>query len=280
MYDYRSVRIDIKECNVDITDLLAAFLADEGFETFEPDERGLTGYIRDDRYNKEVVEAILREFPMPVDYKLESKVIKGEDWNREWELNYFKPIVIDGKCVIHSSFHQDVPEAVIDIVIDPKMAFGTGHHFTTSNMIRLLLDEPMQGKTVIDIGTGTGILAILCKKKGCAKATGVEIDEFAYQNACENGVLNNEKIEWICGDAESIDNLEPVDYILANINLNVILNDMGKYKSKLKPDGSMMLSGFYEKDLPSVMEKASAIGLRLEKTITENNWVAIKLSPM
>ena len=166
MYDYIALRVDAKPCDEHITDLLAAFLADVEFETFEPDENGLTAYVRKDRFDLSAVEEILRDFPIETELKTKISEIEGEDWNKEWEQNYFKPINIDGRVVIRSSFHEEYPEAPLEIVIDPKMAFGTGHHATTAGMSRMLLDADLKGKSVIDMGTGTGILSILAKKLG------------------------------------------------------------------------------------------------------------------
>ena len=161
MTDYQQIRLDITPCDENITDLFAAFLADYGYESFVPDETGLTAYINATLFNQEDVESVIADFPMEVEVKLTVDFIEGKDWNEEWEKNYFQPIVIADQCVIHSTFHKDVPEAKYDIVIDPKMAFGTGHHSTTSLILRTLLETDMKGKSVIDMGTGTGILAIL-----------------------------------------------------------------------------------------------------------------------
>ena len=159
MTDYRELRIDIAPCCEAATDLMAAYLADCGYESFVPDAEGLTAYIVADEYNPEAVEEVIAGFPMEVECTFSDTLVEGEDWNSEWEKNYFKPIVVGGKCVVHSSFHRDVPQAEYDIVIDPKMAFGTGHHATTSLIIEYLLGEPLEGKSVIDMGTGTGILS-------------------------------------------------------------------------------------------------------------------------
>ena len=277
MYNYIALRLDVEPCNEDITDLLAAFLADEEFETFEPDSTGLTAYVRSDKYKRDRVEEIIQNFPIPADIKLFEEEIEGEDWNREWEQNYFQPILIDEKVVVRSSFHKDYPQTPIEILIDPKMAFGTGHHSTTAGMSRLLLKEDLQGKSVIDMGTGTGILAILAKKLGASAAVGIDIDEFAIENAMENGELNSEKIEWIVGDDKKLESLEPADIFLANINLNVITSNLKKYEEKLKLGGSIFLSGFLETDIDAIMNEAKLLGLELEKTTEEKGWVAMKM---
>ena len=190
--------------------------------------------------------------------------------------HYFQPIVVDDKCVVHSSFHKDVPSAEYDIVIDPKMAFGTGHHSTTSNMMRHILSSDMEGKSVIDMGTGTGILAILCKMKGADNVTGIEIDPFAWENAVENAALNNVKVNMLCGDAGLLAGLDQADYFLANINRNVITSDIESYASCLKQGGIMLLSGFYRSDIPIVEKAANEYGLFLESEKEDNDWVALR----
>lgn len=280
MYDYLALRIDCSPCSETVTDLVADSLAEVGFESFEPDELGVTSYIRQDLYDENKVKEVLEDFPLETDFCFSVKLIKGEDWNREWEQNYFQPINIDDECVVRSSFHKNAPKAPIEILIDPKMAFGTGHHSTTAGMIRLLLKENLEGKSIIDMGTGTGILAILCKKSGSSTTTAIEIDHFALENAKENGVLNEVKIDWIEGNADSLDKIDPSDYFLANINLNVILSDFDSYISKLKSGGKILLSGFYQNDIQFLQEKFLKYNLKEEEKCVDKDWVAIKLRKM
>lgn len=275
MYDYIALRIEAQPCDETITDLLAAFLADVEFETFEPDEKGLTAYVRKDKYDKKAVEEIIKDFPMNTFLSMTETEIEGEDWNKEWEQNYFQPINIDDKLVIRSSFHEAYPNVPMEIIIDPKMAFGTGHHATTAGMSRMLLEEPLSGKSVIDMGTGTGILAILAKKLGAGDTVGIDIDEFAIENARENGSLNKEDIEWRVGDDKVLTDLAPSDIFLANINLNVITDNLEKYVSRLKPGGKIFLSGFLLTDRSGIMDKANENGLRLLKESEENNWLTM-----
>lgn len=279
MNDYYRVRIDVAECTKDITDLAAAYLADAGFESFEPDSTGLTAYIkREAGDGVKIAEESLSDFPMESDFKITGEVIEGEDWNEEWEKNYFKPILIEGRCVIHSTFHREVPEAEYDIVIDPKMAFGTGHHDTTSQMVKHILDLSLQGKSVIDMGTGTGILGILAAMRGAERVIGIEIDEAAYENAKENVTLNGVKMELIHGDATALSGLEPADYLFANINRNIILGDIDRYAGRLKSGGEMLLSGFYDTDIAMIAEAASRYDLREEtRLVSDARWVALRL---
>ncbi|MCH5226271.1 MAG: 50S ribosomal protein L11 methyltransferase [Muribaculaceae bacterium] len=275
MYDYISLRIEATPCNETVTDLLAAFLADVEFETFEPNDNGLTAYVRKDRYDEEAVKEILENFPMDVALSMKSEEIEGEDWNKEWEQNYFRPILIDDKVVIRSSFHNEFPEAPLQIIIDPKMAFGTGHHATTAGMSRMLLEEDLSGKSVIDMGTGTGILSILAKKLGAGKTVGIDIDEFAIENARENGQLNDVEVEWLVGDDKALSELEGADIFLANINLNVITSNLEKYVSKVRQGGRIYLSGFLTTDREAIMNEAQRLGLTLLKESSENNWLTM-----
>lgn len=277
MTDYQQIRLDITPCDENITDLFAAFLADCGYESFVPDETGLTAYVNSTLFNKEDVESIIADFPMEVDAKLTVDFIEGKDWNEEWEKNYFQPIVIADQCVIHSTFHKDVPNAKYDIVIDPKMAFGTGHHSTTSLILQTLLETDMKGKSVIDMGTGTGILAILSAMLGAEKVTGIEIDPGAYENALEHVELNNVNVDVLLGDASRLNELQPADIFIANINRNIILADISSYRKNLKPGGIMLLSGFYESDIAMIERAANALGLEVVSYKEDKDWVAVKL---
>ncbi len=278
MNDYNSVRINVSPCSEDITDLAAAFLADAGFESFEPDDSGLTAYIRATPDAIAIAEVALQDFPFDVKFEVSSEYIVGEDWNAEWEKNYFKPIVIGNQCVVHSTFHKDVPEAKFDIVIDPKMAFGTGHHDTTSQMMQLILKLDLDGKSVIDMGTGTGILAILAKMRGAADVYGIEIDEPAYLNAIEHTRLNNVDINIIHGDASALTPLNEADILFANINRNIITEDIDRYASRLKSGGEMLLSGFYESDVEIIEKAAAPFGLKeTERLVSPAGWTALRL---
>ncbi len=279
MNDYYRIRIDVADATEDKTDLAAAYLADAGFESFEPDGRGLTAYIkREAGDGVKIAEEALTDFPMEADFKISGEVIEGEDWNEEWEKNYFKPILIEGRCVIHSTFHREIPDAEYDIVIDPKMAFGTGHHDTTSQMVKHILELDLKGKSVIDMGTGTGILGILAAMCGAERVIGIEIDEAAYENAKENVMLNGVKMELIHGDATALSGLEPAEYLFANINRNIILGDIDRYASRLKTGGEMLLSGFYDTDIAMIADAASRYGLREEtRLVSDSRWVALRL---
>ncbi|MDE7347799.1 MAG: 50S ribosomal protein L11 methyltransferase [Muribaculaceae bacterium] len=277
--NYYKVRFECSPCSEDITDLLAAFLADLGFESFEPDSTGLAAYVQASDYSEEAIREMVADFPMETSISFTSEFVVSKNWNEEWEKHYFKPIVIAGECVVHSSFHKDVPEATYDILIDPKMAFGTGHHATTSQMMRYILDiDDIEGRSVIDMGTGTGILAILCKMRGAGRVNGIEIDPGAFENAVENAALNSQAIDFICGDASALSDLPEADIFLANINRNVITADIKRYAEKIKNGGTLLLSGFYTADIPIVMEAAEPLGFSLSNASEEgDHWAAIRL---
>ena len=278
MNDYIEVRFDVEPCDATSTDVLAAMLCDVEFESFVPDESGLTAYVKRELYNEASIADIVTSFPLPAQIKWRAEVIEGQDWNSEWEKNYFQPIVVGDKCVIHSSFHTDIPEVEYDIVIDPKMAFGTGHHATTSLIIRQLLEMSLDGLSVMDMGTGTGILAILSAMRGAGKVSAIEIDEFAYVNAVDNVKINGEpQINVMLGDASLLANEEPVDVFIANINRNIITADIAEYAKTLKTGGIMLLSGFYEEDVEVIMSQARLHSLDYQSHTVQDRWTCLRL---
>lgn len=278
MNDYTEVRIDMSPCNETMTDVMAALLCEHGYESFVPDECGMTAYIKLEDFDKKVLDEVTAELPFDTSVTVKCETVEGRDWNQEWEKNYFKPITVDGKCVIHSSFHPDIPSMPYDIVIDPKMAFGTGHHQTTTLIIRRLLELPLEGRSVIDMGTGTGILAILAAMRGAGPVTAIEIDEFAHVNAVENVSLNHHpEINVVLGDASALAGVEPVDLFLANINRNIIVGDLQVYASRLKEGGTMLLSGFYEDDIAIVLDEARKHGLEYVGHTVLERWSCLEL---
>lgn len=278
MNDYTEVRLSLDPCSETFTDILAAMLADEGYESFVPDADGLTAYIRKSDFSSSTLDRIIRDFPLETTITATETTVEGRDWNAEWEKHYFKPIVIDDLCAIHSSFHTDVPECRYDIVIDPKMAFGTGHHATTTLILRRLLSMDINGKKVVDMGTGTGILAILADMRGAARIDAIEIDEFACENARENLRLNHaDRVELHLGDATTLAAIRDVDIFLANINRNIITSDLAAYADTLSPGASVILSGFYEEDIPVIMNVAEALGLRYADHSVLDRWASLHL---
>lgn len=278
MNDYYALRLDVEPCSADATDLLAYLLGEAGYESFVPDDKGLTAYVPAALYSDEAVRTALEEFCFDATVTASAELVEGRDWNAEWERNYFRPIVVGKRCVVHSSFHTDVPKAEYDIVIDPKMAFGTGHHATTSLILTRLLDMDLQGRSFIDVGTGTGILAILAAMRGAVPVAGIEIDRFAWENACDNVRLNGHpEIAVLCGDASLLQALAPADVVVANINRNVILGDIRAYAAAMRPGATLLLSGFYEADCAMVEEAAVAAGLTAAGRTVRDNWVCVEL---
>lgn len=279
MNDYTEVRIEFSPCSETITDTAAALLADAGFESFVPDEKGVTAYIPKSCYNPALRDCLEALPWTDISVSWSATEIEGQDWNHEWEKNYFKPIIVGDRCVIHSSFHTDIPVCEYDIVIDPKMAFGTGHHSTTSLILNRLLQMDMTGKKVIDMGTGTGILSILAAMRGASEVTGVEIDEPAWENAVDNCRLNGvENIVMIHGDASSLAAIPyKADVFLANINRNVITHDIASYCASMAVGATMLLSGFYEQDVKIVRDAAEATGLSYIGYTTMNDWACVEL---
>lgn len=281
MNDYTEARLDFTPCTEVMTDVMAAMLADAGYESFVPDETGITAYVRQELFDDKALSAIVGNFPLETRIDVSVKVVEGRDWNAEWEKNYFRPIVAGGgRCVIHSSFHTDYPEAEYDITIDPKMAFGTGHHATTSLIIDRLLEMPLEDRCVMDMGTGTAILAILAAMRH-ARVMAVEIDPFAHANALENVKLNGHpEIGITLGDASALDGISGVDLFLANINRNVITADLPRYAATLADGADVILSGFYVDDIPVVTEAAAAVGLVAVDHTERDRWASLHLKKM
>jgi ribosomal protein L11 methyltransferase len=256
-------------------DVLAALLAEIGFESFAESEKGLNAYISEKNYSEKAISDLLTDLPL-IDAELEYFInyIETQDWNEEWEKNFFQPIIIDNKCVIHSSFHKDIPTLPYDIVIDPKMAFGTGHHETTSLMVSYLLQTDVSNKSFLDMGCGTAVLAILAKMRDSARTLAIDNDEWAYQNSLENVQLNRtEDIEVLLGDAGLLGK-EKFDIIFANINRNILLADIHIYASCMKPGSELYMSGFYSEDLDVIRKECEKNSLQFIDNKVKNNWTA------
>ena len=278
MNDYTKIEFKVTPNEEVATDVLAALLAEVGFESFVPNEEGLEAYVPHNLYDESNITAVVENFPLEgytITYN--SEFIEGEDWNAEWEKNYFQPIVLGEECVIHSTFHTDVPKARYDILIDPKMAFGTGYHQTTCHMLRAILASDMNGKSVLDMGCGTALLAILARKHGATDVVAIDIDEFAYENAKENVVLNNTPdIEVRIGGADAIKENDCFDYVIANINRNILLADMVNYVRCMHPGSQIFISGFYTEDMEVLKEEAARHGLRYIGYAEDNRWAMMR----
>lgn len=278
MNDYTKVKFTVTPNEEIATDVLAALLADTGFESFVPEDDGLSAYVPQALYNADAVAGVVAGFPLP-GYEIShvSEFIEGEDWNAEWEKNYFQPIVLGEDCVIHSTFHKDVPKVRYDILIDPKMAFGTGYHQTTCHMLRAILNSDMQGKSVLDMGCGTALLAILARKHGATDVVAIDIDEFAYENAKENVVLNGTPdIEVRLGGAEAIKESDSFDFVIANINRNILLMDIVNYVRAMHAGSQLFISGFYTDDMDVLKEEAARHGLRYLDYAEDNRWAMMR----
>lgn len=261
-----------------INDILAAELGEIGFESFVAQDGQVAGYISDKLYNQTLLDETLAAFPLPgVSFQYAGKFIPGKDWNEEWEKNYFKPIRIGSDCIIRASFHEEEPGYTYNIVIDPKMAFGTGNHETTYLMINEILNIDLKGMEVLDMGCGTAILSILAHKRGAKQVTAIDIDEWAYKNALENIRLNHtENIRVVLGGAERIREYAPFDIIFANINRNILLKDFIHYIGSLKSGGAVFMSGFYQEDIPVIREECEKHGANITHVSEKNNWAVVK----
>lgn len=256
------------------TEILIAELGEVGFESFVENEEGVEAFIQKTEWNAQVLEDIYVLNSKEFEISYEMQEIEQTNWNIEWEKN-FNPIQVDGLVSIRAPFHEN-PNLKYDIVIEPKMSFGTGHHETTHMMVQHLLELDVAGKKVLDMGCGTGILAIFAEMKGAQPIDAIDIDNWCYQNSVENIERNNCKhISVFEGDASLLKN-KKYEVIIANINRNILLNDMHVYADCLNDKGVILLSGFYKEDIPVIDAEVSKYGLKLDKQIERNNWVALK----
>lgn len=277
---YLEFKFSTNPCNETVNDVLAAVLGEAGFESFAEWENGLMAYIPSATFDEDNLKSCLNEFPIEdVKISYTYSEMEDKDWNEEWEKNFFQPIVIGDRCVIHSTFHHDVPRAEYDIVINPQMAFGTGHHETTSLIIAELLDSPLENKSLLDMGCGTSILAILARMRGAKPCTAIDIDEWCVRNSIENIELNGvTDIAVSQGDASALEGKGPFDVVIANINRNILLNDMKRYVACMRPGSELYMSGFYVDDIPVIRQEAEKNGLRFVEYKEKNRWAATKFT--
>ena len=259
--------------NEALKDMFAELLGNIGFDSFMDADEGFTAYCTEPSFDKEGLDSILAMEQFADVQVVKQELIPDQDWNATWESSY-EPVVIDNTCRIRAPFHEADSSYKYDLCIEPKMSFGTAHHETTAQIIKLMLTEDFKGKDVLDMGSGTGVLAILAKKLGSAKTVAIDNDEWAYRNALDNVKLNDEnEILVELGDANSLNNRQ-FDIIIANINRNILLRDMHEYVKCLKRGGKIFFSGFYEADLQLIRKEAERLGLSYLNHIKKNEWTA------
>lgn len=256
------------------SDILLAELEDTAFESFEETENGLSAYVQESLLTDDILAevSILDNPEFTISYEVEK--IETVNWNEEWEKN-FSPIEVRENCYIRAPFHE-TKNAKYEIVIEPKMSFGTGHHQTTHMMLEHLLDSDLANKKTLDMGCGTAVLAILAEMKGAKQIDAIDIDNWCYLNSLENVERNNcSQIAVYEGDVSLLED-KKYDVIIANINRNILLNDMQAYAACLDKGGLLFLSGFYQEDIPVIDQSCVNNGLKLEKQLQKDNWVALK----
>lgn len=255
-------------------EILIAELGEVGFESFTENENGVTAYIQKGDWHETILDdaQIIQSDELNISYDIEE--IEQVNWNSEWE-KHFEPIQVDNLVSIRAPFHEN-PQLKYDIVIEPKMSFGTGHHETTHLMIQQLIAMDLKGKSVLDMGCGTGILAIFAEMKGATDLDAIDIDTWCYENSLENVERNNcNNIHVFEGDA-SLLGKKKYNVIIANINRNILLQDLAVYAKCMQTNGVLLLSGFYKEDIPFLEEEANKNALKLEKTLERNNWISLK----
>ena len=262
-------------------DLLCEIAGRAGFESFEDENNIVYGYIQKELFDKDLLDNNIQFIPLnniKISYILQD--IKNKNWNEAWEETGFEPIIIKNKCIIHDTIHAETPNLnnILDIIIDTKQAFGTGNHETTFMIANRLFDIDIYGKSILDCGCGTGILSIISSKLGAKQVTGYDIDEWSVENTKHNCTLNNEKnIKVLHGDADIISSLDSkYDIVLANINRNILLHDMPKFKLAMVPNATLILSGFYMQDADLLINKAKELNIKETRRDTKNNWCMLE----
>jgi ribosomal protein L11 methyltransferase len=275
---YIEVTFKTHPCTETVNDVVSALAGEIGFESFVECPEGVQAYIQQPLFDEEALRQMVAYFPLPnASVTYTAQEAEDKDWNEEWEKNFFQPIVIGDRCCIHSTFHHDTPRTEYEILINPQMAFGTGHHETTSSIIAELLEADLQGKSVLDMGCGTSILAILASMRGASRVTAIDIDDWCVNNSRDNIALNHrDNITVELGDARILAGREPFDVVIANINRNILLADMPAYAEVMHSGSTLFMSGFYVDDIPVIRQKAESLGFRFEHHREKNRWVAVK----
>ena len=259
--------------NENLKDMFMELLGEIGFDSFMDTDEGFEAYCQEPLLNEEELNDIMQMEQFANVKLIKKELIPDQDWNATWEASY-EPVIINEFCRIRAPFHNVEGSYKYDLIIEPKMSFGTAHHETTSQIIELMLKSDFSGLNLLDMGSGTGVLAILAKKLGSATTVAIDNDEWAYRNALDNIRLNDENdIIVELGDANSLNDRQ-FDIILANINRNILLRDMKEYVKSLVDGGKIFFSGFYEEDLILITKEAERLGLKYVNHVTKNNWTA------
>ncbi len=257
-------------CSSEFTDILIAEFSALGFDTFQENEAGFTT-SSEGAFDTGLLIELVNQYSESAQFSYSVKATEKQNWNKEWEKNY-DPIIINKTCVVKAPFHTDLPTYPIELIITPKMSFGTGHHETTHLMLAEMLTINFKDKKVMDAGTGTGVLAILAQKQGANSVFAFDIDDWCVKNTNENAEVNKVAIEVIKASIEELNLTNNYDIVLANINKNILLGQMEYYKTALNTGGILLLSGFYETDLGNIKMKAQEVGLAFQHYKVRNNW--------
>lgn len=268
------VQVDI-HCDPNFIEILIAELSDSyGYDSFWENEQGFIAYIEKSAFREAALNLLQSKYPdAAIHYAFES--MESKNWNEEWEKN-FQPIKIAGKCYVRAPFHASHPEIPLEVVIEPKMSFGTGHHATTYSMIELMLDLPFEGARVLDVGCGTGILAIVASKLGASYTLAFDIEDWAVANSLENVHYNQaSQIDIRQGTIAEVMPVGHFEIVMSNITRNVLLEEIPVYSTHQSSGGSLLLSGFYEEDAPMVTDKAASVGYKLLQSKVRDKWCAL-----
>lgn len=277
---YFEVDFQLSPLSQDACDILAALTADAGFESFEETQHGIRGYVQQPLLDRQALEDIVNNFPiMGTNIIYTINKAEDKDWNEQWEQEGFEPIIVgNNRLAIHDGRHLPSQPADISVEIDARLAFGTGTHETTQMICEWMLDMPMKGLRVMDAGCGTGILGIVALKLKANHVTAYDIDEWSSDNTCHNAVVNrvDSQLSVYCGDASLLDSkTADYDLVLANINRNILLNDMPRFCQIMKQDAKLILSGFYTEDIPLLEARGKEFGLTLTGAKNRDKWASI-----
>ena len=277
---YFEVDFQLSPLSQDACDILAALTADAGFETFEETQHGIRGYVQQPLLDRQALEDIVNNFPiMGTNIIYTTSETEDKDWNEQWEQEGFEPIIVgNNRLAIHDGRHLPSRPADISVEIDARLAFGTGTHETTQMICEWMLDMPMKDLRVMDAGCGTGILGIVALKLKASHVTAYDIDEWSSDNTRHNAVINrvDSQLSVYCGDASLLDSkTADYDLVLANINRNILLNDMPHFCQIMKQDAKLILSGFYTEDIPLLEARGKELGLTLTGTKNRDKWASI-----